>query len=148
MAFISSKSNIKNSILAFVKNIVSKKVYKDIEVLLNPCCKTTVIFDTFSCGFTGDVFGIIFNNVTITDVTFAGRTVELFLTSVDYPTGGVIKTITLDASGHWNGNLQSSFDGGSRPNPFTMSVVVTLLPLDLDVVHRSIAHVLTVPNCD
>lgn len=38
MAFISTKSNIKNSILAFIKHLVSKTVYRAIEVILTPCC--------------------------------------------------------------------------------------------------------------
>lgn len=35
--------NLKKSILAFVKNLVSKKVYAAIEILLTPCCKPVVL---------------------------------------------------------------------------------------------------------
>lgn len=41
MAFYTVPSNIKNSILAFVKNIVSKTYYRAFEVILNPCCSLT-----------------------------------------------------------------------------------------------------------
>jgi hypothetical protein len=38
-----SNSAVKNSILAFVKNLVSKKIYAAIKILLNPCCTPVIL---------------------------------------------------------------------------------------------------------
>ena len=38
MAFLSINSNIRNSILGFVRHLVSKTLYRSIEILLRPCC--------------------------------------------------------------------------------------------------------------
>jgi len=35
---IAPPSNVKNAILAFIKNLVSKAVYKAIKYILDPCC--------------------------------------------------------------------------------------------------------------
>ena len=40
--FKTSTSKVKNSILAFIKFLVSKKVYKAIDILLTPCCHPVV----------------------------------------------------------------------------------------------------------
>lgn len=50
MAFYTVPSNIKNSILAFVKNIVSKTYYRAFEVILNPCCILTITDVVYDCG--------------------------------------------------------------------------------------------------
>jgi hypothetical protein len=42
MIFKTSTSKVKNSILAFIKFLVSKKVYKAIDILLTPCCHPVV----------------------------------------------------------------------------------------------------------
>lgn len=44
-----TSSNLKKSILAFVKNLVSKKVYAAIEILLTPCCKPVVLSAEAEC---------------------------------------------------------------------------------------------------
>ena len=49
MAFVSTKSNIKVSILGFIKHLVSKKVYKAIEILLTPCCHPVITNITAEC---------------------------------------------------------------------------------------------------
>ena len=38
MAFVSTNSNIRASILGFIKHLVSKSLYRAIEILLKPCC--------------------------------------------------------------------------------------------------------------
>ena len=38
MAFLSINSNIRNSILGFIRHLVSKTLYRSIEILLRPCC--------------------------------------------------------------------------------------------------------------
>jgi hypothetical protein len=42
MAFVSTNSNIRNSILGFIRHLVSKRVYKAIEIILTPCCHPVV----------------------------------------------------------------------------------------------------------
>jgi hypothetical protein len=49
MIFKTSTSRVKNSILAFVKFIVSKKVYKAIDILLTPCCHPVVKSTEATC---------------------------------------------------------------------------------------------------
>lgn len=65
MAFISTKSNIKTSILNFVKSLVSKRVLKAFDIILSPCCTNTITAVSAECA---DVTGY---NVT---VTFTGTT--------------------------------------------------------------------------
>ena len=42
MAFVSTNSNIRASILGFIKHLVSKSLYRAIEILLKPCCDITI----------------------------------------------------------------------------------------------------------
>lgn len=148
MAFIKYPSAIKRSILAFVKHMVSKSTYKDIDMVLTPCCIPSVDFGTYTCSGTNGTYGVVFNNVVITDPTLAGKTCELFFTSPDYVPGSAYKIITLDSNGYWTGTVQSSWEGAGAPFPFTISVTATLLATDLSVVHRSTPVSLTLPNCD
>jgi len=41
--------NIKYSILAFIKNIVTKKLYNAIKALLNPCCVISITDADYDC---------------------------------------------------------------------------------------------------
>ena len=45
-----SNSAVKNSILAFVKNLVTKKIYAAIKILLNPCCTPVILEADATCG--------------------------------------------------------------------------------------------------
>lgn len=153
MAFITAKSKITNTILNFVKHLVSKSVYNDIKVLLTPCCIPTVVFDTVSCGNSpynpapdlGGVYGVIFSNVTITDVSLANKSVTVLLTSVNYINAGAFKEITFDSSGVWNGTIYSSFDNA----PSTLDIIVTILEPGQKVIQQTKSVTVTgVPNCD
>jgi len=42
MAFLKQPSNYKTSLLAQLKHIVSKTMYRAIEILLNPCCTPVI----------------------------------------------------------------------------------------------------------
>jgi len=48
MAFITQPSKIKQSILAFIKHMVSKSVLKAIDYILSPCCEDGNITVTVS----------------------------------------------------------------------------------------------------
>lgn len=50
MAFYKVPSNIKMSILAFVKRIVSKRIYNAIETILSPCCTIEITDVVYDCG--------------------------------------------------------------------------------------------------
>jgi hypothetical protein len=142
-------SNTSTTILNFIRNLVSKTVYNNIKSILSPCCSVSVTFDTFSCASApGCVYGVKFTNVKISDSSFANKTVQLFITAPEYNWASVATTVTLDSQGKWTGDLYSSFEGCTKPNPFTLTVTVTLLPTDLSVVHRSTLIELSVPNCD
>lgn len=50
MAFYKVPSNIKTSILAFVKRIVNKRIYNAIEIILSPCCTIEITDVVYDCG--------------------------------------------------------------------------------------------------
>ena len=142
-------SNTSSAILNFVKNLVSKKTYKDISLLLHPCCKPTVTLGTLSCGSLEGVQGVLFTGVTVSDPALANKSVQLILSAPEYLQHGGIQNATLDAKGFWTGNIQTSFEGASKPNPYTLSLTLTIIPDTLDVVRKSEVQVITtVINCD
>ena len=49
MAFVSTNSNIRVSILGFIKHLVSKTIYRAIEILLKPCCDITILDVEATC---------------------------------------------------------------------------------------------------
>jgi len=42
MAFVSTNSQIKNNILNYISRLVSKTLYRAIEILFKPCCDVTI----------------------------------------------------------------------------------------------------------
>ena len=42
MAFVSTNSQIKNNILNYISRLVSKTLYRSIEILFKPCCDITI----------------------------------------------------------------------------------------------------------
>lgn len=52
MAFVSTNSNIRVSILGFIKHLVSKSLYRAIEILLKPCCDINILDVESSCNGT------------------------------------------------------------------------------------------------
>lgn len=78
MAFVKEPSFIKRSILAFIKHMVSKQVFRAIDIILHPCCGLTITGITFSCTATG----VATATVTIDPFTFPD-TFEAVLTSDD-----------------------------------------------------------------
>jgi hypothetical protein len=139
---------VKNSILAFVKNIVSKRIYKEINLLLSPCCKPVVDFGTYSCASVVNMNGVLFTGVKISDPALANKSCKVFITAPEAPTSGVLNHITLDSKGYWTGNLQSSIEGAGLPSPIVYSAVLTLIPDGYNVAHQSDVQVLSLPNCD
>jgi hypothetical protein len=53
MAFYKNPSAIKRSILAFVKHLLSKPLYRAFEILLSPCCNPVVTNATAVCNGDG-----------------------------------------------------------------------------------------------
>lgn len=53
MAFYKVPSNLKTSILAFVRHILPKKYTKALEIILTPCCKLGVASYTVDCSLSG-----------------------------------------------------------------------------------------------
>lgn len=138
----------RNMILDWLKNQVSKSVYKDISIILSPCCIPTVSLGTFSCAGIPGTYGVLFTGVTISDVTLANQTVQVVFTAPEYPNTGVLTTVTLDSSGFWTGDIQSSFEGSIFSGSYTLTITVELIPTNLSIVHRSAPIVVIVPNCD
>ena len=44
-----SRPQVKNSILSFIRNLVSKSVFKSIDTLLSPCCDLSIDSISFEC---------------------------------------------------------------------------------------------------
>jgi hypothetical protein len=49
MAFVSTKSQIKNNILNYIRHLVSKTLYRAIEILFKPCCDIAILSVQNSC---------------------------------------------------------------------------------------------------
>lgn len=133
-------------ILNFLKEVVDKFTLRDISLLLHPCCRPVVTFDTFSCTSDNTAWGILFENVTVTFRPLAGQTVTLILTSTDNSGGGgAIAVVELDAAGSWTGNLQSSWWNSDGEQTVTLSIIGA----GSRVVSSSEPQELTgLPNCD
>jgi len=43
MSFVSTNSQIKNNILNYIRHLVSKTLYRAIEILFKPCCDVSII---------------------------------------------------------------------------------------------------------
>ena len=103
MAFYTVPSNIKNSILAFVKNIVSKTYYRAFEVILNPCCSLT---GTAEVSYNDDnTYAIVIT--TNESIGFLGKGVatllidgSLFTGVVTEPNTIYVETATLSAGSY------------------------------------------------
>lgn len=108
MAFLSINSNIRNSILGFIRHLVSKTLYRSIEILLRPCCDiyVTDVQATVNC-----VSGTY-------DITFTlSKSVNMLGNGVMLILGG-------------NGLVTSSIDGNPL-FPYNDSNKFTLTDLDL-----------------
>lgn len=53
MAFLKQPSKLKNSILAYVKHMVNKKIFYAFDLILSPCCVPTVSGVEVECVSTG-----------------------------------------------------------------------------------------------
>lgn len=53
MAFLKAKSNIKTSILGFLKHMVSKTQLKAVDVIFSPCCSVSIDSVDVDCISTG-----------------------------------------------------------------------------------------------
>ena len=54
MAFVSTNSQIKNNILNYISRLVSKTLYRSIEILFKPCCDITITNVEAVCTEDGD----------------------------------------------------------------------------------------------
>ena len=95
MAFVSTKSNIKGAILGFIRHLVSKKVYKAIEILLTPCCHPVVKSVSVEC--VGDITQITVQLVNSINLYGAGQG-SIFLWVPDLNIFIAFKTIYTDSN--------------------------------------------------
>lgn len=65
MAFLKEPSKYKRSILAQLKHLVSKTLYRAIEILLTPCCTPTIVSSNVECNADYDVTVIFSNSVNL-----------------------------------------------------------------------------------
>lgn len=54
MAFVSTNSQIKKNILNYISRLVSKTLYRSIEILFKPCCDITITNVEAVCTVDGD----------------------------------------------------------------------------------------------
>lgn len=144
MAFYKTPSNIKTSILNFVKNLLSKQMTKDIDTILSPCCVPTIVFGTDSCSSDDTANGVLFSDVTITATSLANQTCTLILADVDMG-GGAITTITFDNVGVWEGDIQTSWWNSDGEQ----TLYIILIPENSRVLHKSVPFEVTgINNCN
>ena len=55
MAFVSTNSQIKKNILNYISRLVSKTLYRSIEILFKPCCDITITNVEAVCSVDGDL---------------------------------------------------------------------------------------------
>jgi len=55
MAFVSTNSQIKKNILNYISRLVSKTLYRSIEILFKPCCDITITNVEVVCTVDGDL---------------------------------------------------------------------------------------------
>ena len=135
-------------ILNWLRNQIPTTTFNDIKAILKPCCVPVVDYGTFTCGSTVGVTGIIFNGFTVTHPTLLGQTVQIVITAPEYLGAGATTTVTLDATGTWTGNIQTSFEGAKQPSPIPLTITTSLIPVGSSVVHKSATQLISLPNCD
>lgn len=92
MAFYKNPSAIKRSILAFVKHLLSKPLYRAFEILLSPCCNPIVTNSVAKCNGDGTY------TVTITlanSINLAGVGIE-YLSLFGISPGWYVFASTID----------------------------------------------------
>ena len=107
MAFVSTNSQIKKNILNYISRLVSKTLYRSIEILFKPCCDITITNVEAVCTVDGDPGNY---DITITldkGINMLGNglllvIVENFVTVVDnsalIPYNDSNKIVLLDAN--------------------------------------------------
>lgn len=91
MAFVSTNSQIKNNILNYISRLVSKTLYRAIEILFKPCCDITITDVQAVCTVDGDPGNY---DITITldkSVSMLGKGLALIIVgnNVVYNTDGL-----------------------------------------------------------
>lgn len=108
MAFVSTNSQIKKNILNYISRLVSKTLYRSIEILFKPCCDITITNVEVDCS------SVTSGNYDITitldkSINMLGN--GLLLVLVD----GVVVTV----------------DGNEGLNPYNDSTKIVLLDSDI-----------------
>lgn len=128
MAFVSTNSQIKNNILNYISRLVSKTLYRAIEILFKPCCDITVIDVQAVCTVDGDPGNY---DITITldkSVNMLGKGLLLVLVgnNVVYTSDGLLFPYNDSAKiVLTNVNIGSASSGGD----FSVDVIF-LMPVE------------------
>lgn len=145
MAFKIITKQIKKEILNFVKNLVNKSTYNDINTLLTPCCKPTLEIEAGNFSCTGNSY-TLFENVNVT-TNYKNKPVTLLFTftQVGSNTYTSALNVTTDANGVWS----ESVTMWSWVTSGTVDVTVGVIIEGSQVVITSDPITVTgVPNCD
>lgn len=134
------------SVLSQIQNLVSKKIYNDIALLLYPCCKPTLeVGADFAC--TGNSY-TVFGDVKVTYPQGKNKNATLIFTFTqegedDYSSA---LNVTLDSNGVWDDDDVVMYhwvaDG-------VVNITVSVVVEESQVAVTSIPITITgVPNCD
>lgn len=103
MAFVSTNSQIKNNILNYISRLVSKTLYRSIEILFKPCCDITITNVEAVCNGTNyDITITLDKSINMLGNGLLLVLVEDFITVIDSsaltPYNDSNKIVLLDAN--------------------------------------------------
>lgn len=135
---------IPQAVLAQIKNLVNKQTFKDVALLLEPCCAPILfITDNIDCNGSETVF----TDVSITYLQAASKTTTLVFTFTNSVNGTiqVVQTATFNASGVWTGSVDTKTYFEDDISNVTVSVIINGSKV---VLTSNTISLLDISNCD
>lgn len=140
---IKSTSNTKNAILAFVKNLIPKSLYKDMVLLLEPCCNPVLsVSDNYACNGSDTEF-----EITLTGLKPSTPITVILTMALDTTTNIYSAAVndTSDANGEFSDTITIPFYVSDGTAYLTASVILD----GSQVVTKSNTFTATgISNCD
>ena len=96
MAFITAKSNIKTSILNFVKNLLSKAQKIALDIILSPCCDPVITGEATCVDEEDNTYSLVF---TVENPIYGATGVEVIALGTDGNSEGLIQVSTISTDG-------------------------------------------------
>jgi len=149
MAFYTIPSNIKISILNFVKHLLPKQTINDIDAILSPCCIPILEItpDNFACE--SGTSNTVFTSVKVSFPEAANKDVTLIFTFTNTNNNNEISAAavhtTLDNKGEWTDSVTVAAYFSDDTSNVTVSVLVDGARV---VSTSNVVFVENIPNCD